>query len=113
MVDQPPYLAALAAHDSEFAEHVAHLRDASRTDGELDARHKLLIAVAVDAATNYPGGVASLARAAREAGATEGEMAETVEVVTALCGVQGLVTGVRRPWRRTPDWSGPTRHVDP
>lgn len=93
MADQPPYIEALASHDPEFADHVAAMRDASRTDGELGAKHKLLIAVAVDAATNYPRGVDSLAAAAREAGATEGEIAETVEVVTALCGIQGLVTG--------------------
>jgi alkylhydroperoxidase/carboxymuconolactone decarboxylase family protein YurZ len=93
MADQPPYIEALAEHDSEFAEHVAAMRDASRADGELSRKHKLLIAVAIDAATNYSGGVDSLAAAAREAGATDGEIAETIEVVTALCGVQGLVTG--------------------
>jgi len=93
MADQPKYIEALASHDPEFAEHIGAMRDVSRTDGELSAKYKLMIAVAVDAATNYPQGVDSLAAAAREAGATEGELAETVEVVTTLCGVQGLVTG--------------------
>ena len=93
MAEQPPYLEALAHHDPAFADHVAAIRDDIRTDGDLDVKQKLLIAVAVDAATNYPRGVASLAGAARDAGATEGEIAETIEVVTALCGVQGLVAG--------------------
>ena len=50
--------------------------------------------MAIDAACEHPDGVESLAAAAREEGATNDEVVETVEIVTSMCGLQGLATGV-------------------
>jgi alkylhydroperoxidase/carboxymuconolactone decarboxylase family protein YurZ len=94
MGDQPDFLQGIAEHDPDFAEHVGAMMETSlQTDGALPAKTKLLIAMALDAAEEHGDGVASLADQAREQGATEAEIAETIQVVTTLCGLQGLVTG--------------------
>jgi alkylhydroperoxidase/carboxymuconolactone decarboxylase family protein YurZ len=49
--------------------------------------------MALDAQSNHPGGVKSFARRAREAGATEREIVETLRVVFYLGGMQSLVVG--------------------
>ena len=94
MADQPDWLAPIAEHDPDFAENVEDMMETSlRTDGALSAKTKLLVAMALDAAEEHGDGVASLADQARDRGATEAEIAETIQVVTTLCGLQGLVTG--------------------
>lgn len=45
------------------------------------------IAMALDAGMNHPQDFEFLSAAAREAGATEGEIVETIEVVTSMCGL--------------------------
>jgi alkylhydroperoxidase/carboxymuconolactone decarboxylase family protein YurZ len=94
MAANPPWLEALDEKNPEFAERVAYLRSTSRSDGVLSGKTKTLISMALDAGMNHPEGVANLAAAAREQGATEDEILETIEVVTAMCGVQGLVVGM-------------------
>jgi len=94
MAGNPPFLAALEDHDPEFAELIAPTRSESRTEGALSAKTKALIAMALDAGMNHPNGVESLSDAARDAGATEDEVLETVEVVASMCGLQGLATGM-------------------
>jgi hypothetical protein len=83
MADQPTYIEALASREPEFAGYVATIPDASRTDDEISAKHKLLTAVSVNGDKNSTYTAGSLDTAAREAGSTEGGIAETVEVVTA------------------------------
>lgn len=95
MGEKPTFLEQLESRDTDFAEHVVATRASTRIDGELSTKTKTLIALALDAGMNHPDGVESLSAAAREAGATEGEIVETIEVVTSMCGLQGLATGSR------------------
>ena len=94
MAGKPAFLEALEEQDPEFAELIAQARSDSREDGALSAKTKALIAMALDAGMNHPKGVASLSEAARDAGASEEEVLETVEIVASMCGLQGLSTGM-------------------
>lgn len=93
MADQPGFLTALEERDESFAGTVAATRTAAMSDGALDAKTKTLIAMCLDAGMNHPDGAAALADRARDRGATEAEVTEAIEVVTALCGLQGLASG--------------------
>ena len=94
MAGTPPFLERLESRDPEFGELIAEARSRSREDGELSAKTKALIAMSLDAGMNHPNGVESLSQAARDEGATEGEILEAIEVVASMCGLQGLATGV-------------------
>jgi alkylhydroperoxidase/carboxymuconolactone decarboxylase family protein YurZ len=87
----PPFLARLAQHDAEFAELVADVRHrAVYTPGALDVKTKILIAFALDAARGLETGMRSLAARAREAGATDEELAEVLRVLYSVGGLQNL-----------------------
>jgi alkylhydroperoxidase/carboxymuconolactone decarboxylase family protein YurZ len=94
MAGKPGFLEQLEERDPEFGELVSQARAQSRAGGALSAKTKVLIAMALDAGMNRPDGVESLSAAAREQGATDEEILETIELVTSMCGLQGLVTGM-------------------
>lgn len=48
------------------------------------------MAMTLDACENHIEGVRAISKRVREAGATEEEILETVEVVESSCGLQGL-----------------------
>ena len=77
------------------AELVRVLRETSEfalADGALPRKVKLLIAMALDASHGAAGGVASLARAAMEAGATKQEIAEVLRVAHYVSGAGSTYT---------------------
>ncbi len=92
MSDQPDHIARLIAADDDFGSRYAELVDDSLDDGELPTKTKLLMLLALDAAGGFPEAVNVLADEAREQGATEEEIRETVEVVAMARGTQGLAT---------------------
>ena len=94
MAGKPGFLEQLEEKDPEFGELVSQVRAQSRAGGALSAKTKVLIAMALDAGMNHPNGVESLSAAAREQGATDEEILETIELVTSMCGLQGLATGM-------------------
>jgi alkylhydroperoxidase/carboxymuconolactone decarboxylase family protein YurZ len=62
------------------------------TDGALSRKIKLLIAMALDAADGAESGVRSLALQAKEAGATNQEILETIRVTHYICGAGAVFT---------------------
>jgi alkylhydroperoxidase/carboxymuconolactone decarboxylase family protein YurZ len=70
-------------------------RELAFEEGALSAKHKLLIALAVDAAEHSEGGVRSLAQQALAAGASQGEIMETLRIVYHICGVGCMYTAAR------------------
>jgi alkylhydroperoxidase/carboxymuconolactone decarboxylase family protein YurZ len=94
MAGKPGFLQQLDEKDPEFGELVSQARMQSRADGALSAKTKALIAMALDAGMDHPNGVESLSAAARAEGATDEEILETIELVTSMCGLQGLATGM-------------------
>lgn len=85
-------LAPLAAIDPGLRERVRKNGELVYADGALPRRIKLLVAMAFDAEHGAVGGVTSLARQAKEAGATNEEIAEVLRVAAHLTGVGCLYT---------------------
>ena len=61
--------------------------------GALDAKTKHLIAMALDAIVGADRGVASLADVARQHGATEEEIGETLRIVYYIAGMGSVSSG--------------------
>ena len=85
-------LAAMNRIDPEFMGNVRKMDEAIFADGALARKHKLLIAMAFDAAHGADMGVRALAQAAVKAGATQQEVAEALRVAYHLSGVGSLYT---------------------
>jgi alkylhydroperoxidase/carboxymuconolactone decarboxylase family protein YurZ len=83
--DLDPDLLGMVRQASEF----------SMADGALPRKVKLLIAMALDAAHGAAGGVASLARAAVQAGATKEEIGEALRVAYYVSGAGSTYTAAR------------------
>jgi len=92
MTERPPHIARLIEADESFGEQYAELVETSLSDGELSAKTKTLMLLALDAAGGFPEAVDTLSEEARTQGATEAEIRETVAVVAMTCGTQGLAT---------------------
>lgn len=58
--------------------------------GELDPKTKVLITMALDAFAGSPEGVKSLAKTARNMGATEGQITETLRIAYEVAGMKAL-----------------------
>jgi alkylhydroperoxidase/carboxymuconolactone decarboxylase family protein YurZ len=93
-------LSALASLDPELRKRLVEQNEFVYADGALPRKTKLLIALAFDAAHGAENGVRSLAGQARQAGATDREIAEALRVAYHLTGVGSLYTasaGLRDP----------------
>jgi alkylhydroperoxidase/carboxymuconolactone decarboxylase family protein YurZ len=86
----PEFLNILEEKDAEFTRHIKANLEKEHEDSALPAKIKLLMILALDAAHGEHEGVKIVAKRAREAGATEEEILETVKVVGNTCGIQGL-----------------------
>jgi len=87
------FVERLERNDVDLLQHMDSLRDFVGKDGALPARIKVLMTMLADAILGHPQGVKALAAQAREKGATEEEIAETVRVAFLCGGMAGLVTG--------------------
>ena len=87
------FLEVLADNDQKLLEQVNGVRQLALTDGALSAKVKTLMTMLCDALLAHPEGVATIAQRARAAGATEQEIAETVQVAFLMGGLPGLVSG--------------------
>jgi alkylhydroperoxidase/carboxymuconolactone decarboxylase family protein YurZ len=78
--------------DSDLFNQIAETAKLAFKDGEISGKNKLLIALAIDAALHAENGVKALAAKALEAGATKGEILETLRIVNYICGVGATFT---------------------
>ena len=85
-------LAAIESLDPELRERLREQNEFVYSDGALSRKVKLLIAMAFDAAHGAESGVRSLANQAKQAGATNEEIAEALRVAYDLTGVGCLYT---------------------
>jgi len=69
-------------------------RESVLTEGALPLKVKLLMTMLCDALLAHESGVRNIAARARDMGATEEEIAETVRVAFWMGGLPALVTGV-------------------
>ena len=81
--------------DPELLKLVRQTATFAMADGALPRKIKLLIALALDAAHGAVGGVAALARAALQAGATKQEIAEALRVAHYISGAGSTYTAGR------------------
>lgn len=81
--------------DPELSKLIEENRKLALSDGALPRKVKYLIAIALDASKGASGGVASLARAAMNAGATKQEIAEALRVTQYITGVGSSYTAAR------------------
>ena len=85
----------LGDKDPEFAQRVVALRGFADAGGALEAKTKTLMSMLADAILGHPDGVAALAERARQQGASEQEIVETVRMAFTCGGLPALVTALR------------------
>ncbi len=93
MQQTPSYLATLSRVDPKLLEHVSGVRDYVISDGALSAKVKTLMTMLCDALLAHSDGVYVISQRARGLGASEQEIAETVQVAYLMGGTPALVTG--------------------
>ena len=94
MTPLPLFLQAIEAHDAEFVQRVAAIReDSYYQPSALPVKVKLLIALALDVAHGSDTGVQLLSQRARDAGATDAELLDVLKVCYSVGGLQALSTG--------------------
>ncbi len=77
----------------ELIKNVTGLRETVLVEGALSVKTKTLMMMLCDALLGHPDGVANIAKRARDLGASEAEIAETLAVAFMMGGLPGLVTG--------------------
>ena len=89
----PPFIEKFAKLDEELYSSVSQISTTAFADNGLDNKIKLLIALAIDASKGSSAGVQSLAKQAREAGATETEIKQTIRIAYYVVGMETLAAG--------------------
>ena len=77
----------------ELLKNVSELRETVLKEGALSLKTKTLMMLLCDALLAHPDGVANLAKRARDLGASEAEIVDTLAVAFMMGGLPGLVTG--------------------
>jgi alkylhydroperoxidase/carboxymuconolactone decarboxylase family protein YurZ len=88
-------LKILETLDPELLKLVEDTSELALADGALPKKFKLLIALALDASLGAVQGVRALAQEATQAGATRGEIMETLRVVYYVSGVGSVYTAAQ------------------
>ncbi|OGW15569.1 MAG: hypothetical protein A3G93_00495 [Nitrospinae bacterium RIFCSPLOWO2_12_FULL_45_22] len=91
-MQKPPFIEALEKNAPELLPDAAKNVDFLNADTALPAKVKLLMAAMVDAIKSHPDGVKALVGMARQKGASEDEIKDTLRVVLAMDGMPGFVT---------------------
>jgi alkylhydroperoxidase/carboxymuconolactone decarboxylase family protein YurZ len=78
--------------DPELLDQIQNQGEFSLSDGTLEEKTKLLIALALDASRGAIGGVRALSKEVLEAGGTKEEIMETVRVAYFVSGVGSVYT---------------------
>ena len=89
----PPCLKILQEHDPEYGKLFAPLFEFTFSPGALDAKTKMLIAMAVNASTGIGYGCSEIAKILQGMGAKKKEISEALRVAATVRAIQGVVTG--------------------
>ena len=92
-IEPPPCLKILSEYDPKFGELFKPLFEITFSPGELDAKTKLLIAMAINAITGVGYGCSEIAKMLKDMGVNKEEIAEALRVSTTVGAIQGIVTG--------------------
>ena len=88
----PPFVEAIQSTDPELYEIVTNKMELALAPGEIDAKTKVLITMALDAFANAPEGVQSLSETARSLGASEEEIKEVLRIAYMVAGMKALAS---------------------
>jgi alkylhydroperoxidase/carboxymuconolactone decarboxylase family protein YurZ len=88
-----PCLKLLEEHDPEYGKIFAQLFKFTFSPGALDAKTKMLIAMAVNASTGMGYGCSEIAKILKDMGTKKEEITEALRVATTVKAIQGVVTG--------------------
>lgn len=88
----PGFIKLLEERDPELYGVASHLAELAMAPGALDAKTKVLIAMALDAAHGAKEGVEALAQRARILGASEAEIREALRIAYYVAGNGTLAT---------------------
>ncbi|MGE5583878.1 MAG: carboxymuconolactone decarboxylase family protein [Bacillota bacterium] len=94
MANYPAFIGNLEKTDPQLFQHVRGIFDAAMAPGELDAKTKILLAMALDALAGADAGVKSLAQIARKMGVTDGQIAEALRIAYSVAGNKLLATAL-------------------
>jgi len=89
-MDRPAFIDRLEANDVEFLDQVRGLSNVLMTDGALPAKTKTLMTLFAEALLRRDDGVRLMGAVARNVGATEDEIKETVRLAFLLGGLSSL-----------------------
>lgn len=93
-VKLPWFVEKVKDYDPEFYRQLAAVVQIAMTPGALDARTKFLIALALDAYKGAGQGVKVLAAQAREAGASDAQIAEALRIAYYVSGMDVVKTSL-------------------
>jgi alkylhydroperoxidase/carboxymuconolactone decarboxylase family protein YurZ len=86
----PLPIAELEKTDKQFCEAVKNVYDLATAPGELDAKTKILITLALDASLGAVAGVKVLATAARNMGVSDAQISEALRIAYVTAGMGTL-----------------------
>ena len=89
----PPCLKILDEHDPRFKDLFQPLFELTFAPGALDAKTKLLIAMAINARTGMGYGCSEIAKMLEAMGAKKEEIAEALRVSATVGAIYGIVSG--------------------
>lgn len=92
-MERPEFIERLESHDPDFVDQVRGLSNMLMTDGALSAKVKTLMTLLAEALLKREEGVKLIAAVARNVGATEAEINETVRLAFLLGGLSALAVG--------------------
>jgi len=89
----PPCLKILRERDPEFGKLFQPLFEFTFAPGALDAKTKLLIAMAINARTGMGYGCSEIAKILTDMSVKDEEIVEALRVASTVDAIQGVVTG--------------------
>jgi len=89
----PPCLKILNEHDPKYGEIFKPLFEVTFAPRALDAKTKLLIAMAINARTGMGYGCREIAKILKDMGTKEEEIAEALRVASTVGAIQAVTTG--------------------
>lgn len=92
-MEKPTFVTALEKNAPELLPKLQENLQFITTDSALPAKIKILMAAVVDAVKAHPEGVKNLIKMAREKGATDEEVKDTLRFILAMDGLPGFITG--------------------
>lgn len=89
-----PFISAIKDRDEKFFEVMKSLQELVNSESSLDAKTKLMISLAVDAAEGADEGVAAIANILRSMGVTDEQISEVLRITYFTKANSTLVTSM-------------------